>query len=423
MPAQRGRVFSCRRFGTGFASRRDGVEKDLAPRLRALSPERPLDAGAARGIVRDALVAVEPPSRVCTPAQEGMYTQPHGSSRKTAGQSLGREEPAGREVYIPSMRGVHTLEQAPRPRAVCAIGAFDGVHRGHRALIARARAEADARGDELVVVTFSPDPSVVLAPGHPQRMLMRDEDRLRALGSTAGVDRLAVIDFTPELAALPYDRFVREVLGELADLDCIVVGADFRLGAGGAGDVAALAGLGRADGFDVVGMELADEGGAPITATRIRALLSEGAVEEAAGLLGRCHCVSGAVEHGRGEGTGFGFPTANVRVGEGTALPAEGVYAGYVACGGAAWPAAINVGKPRSFSPGEEGAPFLEATLLGFSGDLYGADVSVVFVRWLRAPRRFGSVEELERTVLGNVDWVRSTLGEKDVELAGEVAS
>ena len=423
MPAQRGRVFSCRRFGTGFPSPGDGVEKGLAQRLRALSPERPLYSDAARDLVRDALVAVEPPLRVCTPTQEGMYTQPLGSSRKSAGQSLGREEPADCEVYTPSMRGVHTLDQAPRPRAVCAIGAFDGVHRGHRALIARARAEADARGDELLVVTFSPDPSVVLAPRHPQRMLMRDEDRLRALGSTEGVDRLAVIDFTPELAALPYDRFVREVLDELADLDCIVVGADFRLGAGGAGDVAALVELGRAEGFDVIGMELADDGGAPITATRIRGLLAEGAVEEAAGLLARCHCVSGAVEHGRGEGTGFGFPTANVRVGEGAALPAEGVYAGYVALGRTAWPAAINVGKPRSFSPGEEGAPFLEATLLGFAGDLYDARVSVVFVRWLRAPRRFGSVEELERTVLGNVDWVRKTLGEKDVELAGEVTA
>ena len=355
-------------------------EKDLAPRLIALSPERPLGDDAARDLVRASLFAF--PRDVCE-------------------------------------LGTVPKSQSPGARAVCAIGAFDGVHRGHRALISRAREEADARGDELVVVTFSPDPSVVLSPGHPQRMLLSDEARLRALGAAPGVDRLVVIDFTPELAALPYDRFVREVLGGLADLDRIVVGADFRLGAGGAGDVDALSELGRIDGFGVVGMELADEGGAPITATRIRGVLAEGAVEEAAGLLGRCHHVSGTVEHGRGEGTGFGFPTANVRVGEGVALPAEGVYAGYVACGDLAWPAAINVGKPRSFSPGEEGAPFLEATLLGFAGDLYGARVSVVFVRWLRAPRTFGSVGELERVVLGNVDWVRGALGEKNVELAG----
>ena len=302
---------------------------------------------------------------------------------------------------------------------VLLLGYFDGMHVGHRALIARAHEEALARGDELVVVTFSPDPSAVLCPGHPQKMLLSDEGRLDALRSVEGVDRVIVLDFTSELAALSYERFVRETLGELMDLDVIVVGSDFRLGAGGAGTVDALSELGRIDGFDVIGMDLLDEGGSPVTATRIRGLLGEGRVEAAAGLLDRCHFVTGEVVRGRGEGTGFGFPTANVRVPESLCLPAEGVYAGYAVCDGTAWPAAVNVGKPRSFSPGEEGAPFLEATLLGFAGDLYGARVSVVFVRWLRAPRTFGSVGELERVVLGNVDWVRRTLGEKNVELAG----
>ena len=240
------------------------------------------------------------------------------------------------------------------------------------------------------------------------------------------VDAVLVVDFTPEVAELPYERFVREALDALGDVVAIVVGEDFRLGAGGAGDVAALSELGSRDGFDVIGMRLADAGGAPITSTRIRALLAEGAVEQAASLLGRCHHVVGEVEHGRGEGTGFGFPTANVGVLDGLALPAEGVYAGYVVVsrtcenGGAveAYPAAINVGKPRSFSPGEEGTQFLEATLLGFEGDLYGQSVHVVFVRWLREPRRFDSVEELERTVLGNVDWVRQVLGEAPITLS-----
>ena len=112
-------------------------------------------------------------------------------------------------------------------------------------------------------------------------------------------------------------------------------------------------------------------------------------------------------------------------------MPAEGVYAGYVVVGSAlgtnhvgqrAYPAAINVGKPRTFSPGEEGERFLEATLLGFEGDLYERSVSIVFVRWLRGPRTFGSVEELERVVLSNVDWVRKTLGEKGFELSGRCA-
>ena len=360
-------------------------EKDLAQWLLALSPSNPI--GGAGG--------VPPKSALCE-----TFLRNTSCALSSAARRRG----------LPGSRG-----------SVCAIGAFDGVHLGHRALIERALAEADARGDELAVVTFSPDPSVVLTPGSPQRLLLGDGDRMRALESIEGVDRVVALDFTAELAALPYERFVRETLGALMDLDVIVVGTDFSLGAGGAGTVDALAELGRADGFEVVGMDLLDEGGSPVTATRIRAMLGEGRVEHAAGLLGRCHFVRGVVEHGRGEGTSFGFPTANVRVFDGLCLPAEGVYAGYVACGGTAWPAAINVGKPRSFSPGEEGAQFLEATLLGFDGDLYGAEVSVVFVRWLREPRLFSSLDELERVVLGNVSWVRATLGERGVCLGGEV--
>lgn len=350
-------------------------EKNLEQRLLALSPERPV------GLVGSALAG--------------------SVLRRTSRKSTSDE---------------------PR-RAVCAIGAFDGVHVGHRALIERARVEARQRGDELVIVTFSPDPSVVLCPEHPQKMLLADEGRLGILHSIEGVDRVVVLDFTAELAALPYERFVRETLGGLVDLDAIVVGSDFRLGAGGEGTVDSLAELGRARGFDVIGMELLDEGGAPVTATRIRALLGEGRVEAAAGLLGRCHFVTGEVVRGRGEGTGFGFPTANVCVPAALCLPAEGVYAGYVTHGDTAWPAAINVGKPRSFSPGEEGAPFLEATLLGFEGDLYGAVVDVSFVRWLREPRTFSSIGELERVVLGNVSWVRATLGERGIALRGEASS
>ena len=359
-------------------------EKNLEQRLLALSPDNPI--GGVGGVLAGSAL--------------------RGTSLQNTPDAL-----AG----VARRVGLHGFK-----KSVCAIGAFDGVHIGHRALIARAHEEALARGDELVVVTFSPDPSAVLCPGHPQKMLLSDEGRLDALRSVEGVDRVIVLDFTSELAALSYERFVRETLGELMDLDVIVVGSDFRLGAGGTGTVDALSELGRIAGFDVIGMDLLDEGGSPVTATRIRGLLGEGRVEAAAGLLDRCHFVTGEVVRGRGEGTGFGFPTANVRVPESLCLPAEGVYAGYAVCDGTAWPAAVNVGKPRSFSPGEEGASFLEATLLGFAGDLYGSDLSVVFVRWLREPRSFSSVDELERVVLGNVSWVRATLGERGVDLGGE---
>ena len=123
----------------------------------------------------------------------------------------------------------------------------------------------------------------------------------------------------------------------------------------------------------------------------------------------------GQFAHGRGEGTGFGFPTANVVCDPRACMPAEGVYACYVSQGGTAWPAAANVGAPPTFAGRR--AAFLEANLLGFTGDLYGAEVAVSFVRWLRPSRVFDSLSELERVVLGNIEWVRRNLGDAPREL------
>lgn len=403
---RRGRSLVCQvNFPQGIV----GVE----PTLSDMGPEEPLRPAAVARLAQDALV-------------------PRPEPVSTAEFSLPGLSAAGTLCVRGAVASAPLVWQGREPdpawilggdrRFVCAIGAFDGLHRGHRALLARARERADELGCRLAAVTFDPDPSRVLS-AEPSPDLLSPEER-GAFLLAAGADALVTFRFTPEFAALPYERFVREALGELVDVRAIVVGSDFRLGAGGAGDVSALARLGDEAGFDVIGLRLADAGGVPISATRARALLAEGRVEGAAGLLGRCHAVTGTVEHGRGEGTSFGFPTANVRVREGSCLPAEGVYAGLVCVDGAAraWPAAINVGMPRTFSPGQEGEAFLEATLLGFSGDLYGARVSVVFVRWLREPRAFETLEELERVVLSNVDWVRRTLGERGVELAGEGA-
>ena len=400
---------------TNFPQAIEGV-RDV-PLPSELSPERPLRPRAAEGLVRESLGCEGGPKSHSCCDVELVGGVVRGWTSFQRDLSLVPPEPGD------DLRLMRRFSPGC-DRFVCAIGAFDGFHRGHRALIARARAEADARGARLMVVTFTPDPSRVLGgEGAPRDLLLAGE-RPALIQRSWDVDAVLVVDFTSEVAALPYERFVREVLGAYCDVAALVVGEDFRLGAGGLGTVDALRSLGEKDGFDVTGVPLMRDGGAPITATRIRGLLSEGRVEEAASLLGRCHRVYGTVEHGRGEGTGFGFPTANVRVEEGLALPAEGVYAGFVSVDMApgeserrAYPAAINVGKPRSFSPGEEGASFLEATLLGFEGDLYGRGVCVSFVRWLRAPRRFDSVGELERTVLSNVDWVRRALGEEGVVL------
>lgn len=411
---RRGSRLACQ---TNFPQAIEGV----APALRDLGPEAALREADVRALARDALC----PGGGAIVAACYDFTLPDG---RVGGRVLVPGQVASGRLLtsdeVPDGLSAALAALGDDRRFVCAIGAFDGLHRGHRALLRRAREEAEALGCRLAAVTFTPDPAHVLAPSRAVDLLSVPDRVTRLL--SLGVDAVVELRFTTEFASIAYRSFVRDVLGALVDLRAIVVGSDFRLGAAGAGDVLALATLGSEIGFGVVGVDLADAGGAPITASRTRTLLAEGGVEEAAALLGRCHYVRGIVERGRGEGTGFGFPTANVRVPDHACLPAEGVYAGLVLVDGrgslVAWPAAINVGKPRTFAPGEEGAPFLEATLLGFEGDLYDERVSVVFCRWLRGPRAFGSVEELERVVLGNVDWVRRALGERGVLIAGEAS-
>lgn len=342
-----------------------------------LGQELPLDEESLAGLVRDGLFM-----------RRGAYVRRdvrHG----TAYVRQGAELPAGCD-------------------AVVSIGAFDGLHAGHRALIAAARREADERGLPCVVVTFDPDPDVLLVGEEPSTRLLATADRVRAIESL-GADAVVVLRFDEELEQTGYQDFVTQVLGGVVRPASIHVGTNFRVGAGGRGDVRALAAFCDGLGCAVHGHDLVTRGGSPVSSTRIRSLLHKGAVEDAAGHLERLHFVRGTVEHGRGEGTAFGFPTANVRTSPVDCMPRAGVYACVVCDGRTAWPAAVNVGKPPTFSAPEDN--FLEANLVGFAGDLYGSEVSVLFARWLRASRPFDSTEELERVVLGNIDWVRTNLG------------
>ena len=277
--------------------------------------------------------------------------------------------------------------------AVLAVGAFDGLHLGHRALVDAAISDAHAKGVACLAVTFDPDPSELLAGESAERRLLSVEDRVALCR-----------------------RFVGEVLCACCDPVAIHVGSNFRFGAGGAGDVCLLRELGRELGFEVRESVLLMAGGDRVSSTRVRNLLAlPDMLDEANELLGRAHFLRGAVEHGRGEGTSFGFPTANVRFPWRSCMPAQGVYGGYAVMGDSAWPAAINVGAPPTFSGPDE--LFLEANLIGFEGDLYGREMAVVFVEWLRASRPFSSTDELERVVLGNIDWVRTNLGDGRVEV------
>ena len=303
----------------------------------------------------------------------------------------------------------------PEVEAVVSIGAFDGLHAGHRRLARAAVASARERQALAVALTFDPDPADVLGVATQEDHLLEVDDRMRGL-ALLGFDAVVALRFDEALWSLSPGAFVRERVCSLVRPAGVHVGENFRFGARGAGDVETLRELGRDLGFRVVAHELVSDGGTSVSASRVRADVRAGRVERAAELLSRHHFVRGVVEHGRGEGAGLGFATANVRVGELACLPASGVFAGAVVLGGRAWPAAVNVGAPPTFAGRDEA--LLEAHLIGFAGDLYGRECSVVLTRWLRESRPFSSTEELVRVVQSNIEWVRTNVGSEGVEVS-----
>ena len=298
--------------------------------------------------------------------------------------------------------------------AVAVIGAFDGVHRGHRALIDAALADARARGMRAVAVTFDPDPDTVVAP-RPAAKLTARADRL-ALLAASGVDAVLVIPFTRALSRLDHAAFFTDVLFACCDVRAVHVGSDFRLGRGGASTVAVMRGWCAERGIELFGHELLRSGDEVVSASNIREHLAAGELDAAARELGRRYLLRGTVVHGRGEGAGMGFPTANIAYDPALQVPAEGVYGGIALVGDAAWPAAVNVGVPPMFADNAASAA-LEANLIGFSGDIYGGAISIAFARRLRGLVRVSTRDELVRTVLDDIDSVKRELGEDGVVL------
>lgn len=276
-------------------------------------------------------------------------------------------------------------------RAVCAIGVFDGVHLGHRALVARAAELAHERGVEAFAVTFDRDPDQVVTPESAAPQLIDLAEKARRL-CDAGASRVIVVPFDLKLAAMSAEEFLSEVLLGVCDPVAVVVGEDFRFGRRATGTVETLRAYCAPRRIDVEAMPLVIEGGAPVTSTKIRGLVAAGDVVAAQELLGEPHRVTGVVVRGRGEGASLGVPTANIEPEAFAALPAAGVYAGRVVVGGASWPAAISVGRPPTFP---QATDLLEAHLIGFSGDIYDEPASVEFLGRLREQRRFDSIDEL----------------------------
>jgi riboflavin kinase/FMN adenylyltransferase len=282
------------------------------------------------------------------------------------------------------------------PGTAVTIGAYDGVHLGHRALLADLVARAGAAGLSPVVVTFDRHPASVVRP-ESAPPLLTDLDQKLELLAECGIERTLVVPFDRARADESAEDFVREVLVETLEAKLVVVGEDFHFGNRRRGNVALLRELGREHGFEVVGVRLTGEDLAPVSSTRIRSLVASGDVVGAAALLGRPHEVRGPVVHGDGRGASeLGFPTANLKVSTDIALPADGIYAGYYRRpDGTGYLAAISVGRRPTFYDPASASVLVEAYLLHFEGDLYGELGRVSFVRRLRDERQFDSVDAL----------------------------
>lgn len=438
------------------------VDEQLDTRVRGgagrAAGEAPLvELGAQRGrggnearVVVEHLVGT---TVQCHPATQGVrrvvqvQTAPWGEIRQCGSEqhvgmvvSEGGGDDVAHEVHCSSMpvgapnRGcrshstsvvavqvVRSIDDCPGlAGSVVTIGAYDGVHRGHREVIRQVRELAGPKGLATVVVTFDRHPASVVRP-ESAPLLLCDLDQKLALLAETGVDLTMVVHFDDVRAKEPAEDFVSEVLVDCLRAKAIVVGEDFHFGHQRRGNVELLRELGPRLGFDVapvrlIGMDgaIAPAGSPKVSSTAIRAALRDGDLGSANAMLGRCHEVRGIVGQGDRRGRELGFPTANVEVGDEFCLPADGIYAAdYVRPDDSTHPAAVSLGRRPTFYDDQ---PFslLEAHLLDVDDpaacDLYGESARVRFVQRLRDEARFDSVDELVAQMGRDCDQARAVL-------------
>jgi riboflavin kinase / FMN adenylyltransferase len=294
---------------------------------------------------------------------------------------------------VKRFRSIDELPLDGGPRAV-AIGAFDGVHLGHREIIRMAVDAARRRGVPSMVITFDPNPLAVLRPEFKTTVLTGADLRARLI-EDLGVDELLEIPFTRAFSNIRWDRFCEMLATPPIAAQSIAVGRNFRFGHGGEGTAGMLREDGRRRGIEVeIPPLVTSNDGKPISSTRVRRLIAQGDIVDANMLLARAHCLDGTVIHGDGRGAGLGIPTANIAVSGRSAIPGRGVYAGKVTIDGATWAAAINVGMAPTFREAHDIR--VEALLIDFpGGDLYDQRAAVSFLEQLRGETKFPSAEAL----------------------------
>ena len=306
----------------------------------------------------------------------------------------------------------YDLPPGPGPfsRTVVTVGNFDGVHLGHRAILARVTARARELGSEPVALTFDPHPVKVLRPQANLPLLTTPEQKFRLLGE-AGMEAVIVLPFTQEFSAISARDFVVRYFVQGLKAREVVVGHDYCFGRNREGNIDLLKELGQTLGFTVQVVWAVEVNGALVSSSLIRAMLKLGKVEEANGLLGRPYGVTGQVIAGKGRGAKvLGIPTANIKP-ENDLLPASGIYAVVARRGEEILPGVANIGTCPTFDG--ETALSLEVHIFDFAGDLYGEKLGVEFVARLREERRFPSIEALAAQIRADIAEAQQVLGER----------
>ena len=291
-----------------------------------------------------------------------------------------------------------------------ALGAFDGVHLGHQAVLGRTLTAARRRGLRAIAITFDPDPALFFSPGKAPPLLTTTEEKL-ALFRQQGLDAAVVARFDAGFAAIEAEEFVRRFLVRRLGGQVVVIGSDWRFGRQARGDAKLLSRLGRELGFRALLVAPLRRGGAAVSSTRIRRLLSLGRAKQAAALLGRPYGLEGKVVPGAGRGRGLGFPTANLAPEPRKALPADGVYACRArlpAALGTGWPAVTSIGTRPTFGGGER---TIEVHVLDRDLRLRGKRLRVEFLARLRGQRSFPGPAALKAQMARDCARARKLLG------------
>jgi riboflavin kinase/FMN adenylyltransferase len=298
------------------------------------------------------------------------------------------------------MKVYHSLESYHKGHkgAVATIGTFDGVHHGHRKILAQLRAAAGKIGAESVVISFHPHPRLVLFPDdNPMKLLQTLEERIEAFAST-GIDKLLLIPFTREFSRWTSERFIQDILVDTVGIQRIVIGYDHHFGKNRTGGIRELEDAGRQFGFEVEEIPAQQIDKANVSSTKIRQALDMGDIRTANRFLTYPYPVSGEVVHGEKMGRTLGYPTANIALQDPQKLiPAQGVYLCRVLVDGKPYHGMANIGKKPTV--GNDFPLGLEVNIFDFSGDVYGKHLTVQFLEWIREDRKFGDLQSLIQAI------------------------